>query len=295
MRLPSWPEHLVGNVERVLGDEVDADALGADQADHLLDLVEQRARRLVEQKMRLVEEEHELGLVRIADLGQLLEQLGQQPEQEGGVQLGRHHQPVGGEQVDHAPAVAVRAHQVLDVERRLAEEVVAALLLEGQQAALDRADRGGADPAVLQGQIGRVLADEVQQRAQILQIEQQQALLVGDPKADVEDALLGLVQAQQPRQQQRPHLGYRGPDRMALLAEQIPEHGRKAAQRVVGEADRRRRARRASDLAAPAWLMPARSPLTSAMNTGTPRSLKPSARICRDTVLPVPVAPAIRP
>ena len=85
-RLPSWREHGVGNVERVLGDEIDADALRADQAHHLLDLLEQRLGRVVEQEMRLVEEEHELRLLGIADLGQLLEQLRQQPEQEGGVE-----------------------------------------------------------------------------------------------------------------------------------------------------------------------------------------------------------------
>ena len=55
--------HLVRHVERILGDEIDADALGADQPHHLLDLVEQRLGRVGEQEMRLVEEEHELRLV----------------------------------------------------------------------------------------------------------------------------------------------------------------------------------------------------------------------------------------
>jgi di/tricarboxylate transporter len=36
----------------------------------------------------LVEEEHQLRLVEVADLRQLLEQLGQQPQQEGGVERG---------------------------------------------------------------------------------------------------------------------------------------------------------------------------------------------------------------
>ena len=45
----------------------------------------------------------------------------------------------------------------------------------------------------------------------------------------------------------------------------------------------------------PGWLMPDRSPLTSAMNTGTPIALNPSAIFCSVTVLPVPVAPVIRP
>ncbi len=45
----------------------------------------------------------------------------------------------------------------------------------------------------------------------------------------------------------------------------------------------------------PFWLMPVRSPFTSAMNTGTPILEKFSARVCSVTVLPVPVAPVIRP
>ncbi|MCY1542959.1 hypothetical protein D9M68_787400 [compost metagenome] len=45
----------------------------------------------------------------------------------------------------------------------------------------------------------------------------------------------------------------------------------------------------------PIWLMPVRSPLTSAMKTGTPMLENCSARVCKLTVLPVPVAPVIRP
>ena len=70
------------HVERVLRDEVDADALRADQPHDLLDRVEQRLRRVVEEKVRLVEEEDQLRLVEIAHLRQVLEQLGQHPQQE---------------------------------------------------------------------------------------------------------------------------------------------------------------------------------------------------------------------
>ena len=45
----------------------------------------------------------------------------------------------------------------------------------------------------------------------------------------------------------------------------------------------------------PAWLMPLRSPFMSAMKQGTPAWQNVSAITCRVTVLPVPVAPAIRP
>jgi len=48
-------------------------------------------------------------------------------------------------------------------------------------------------------------------------------------------------------------------------------------------------------LMTPGWVMPVRSPFTSAMNTGTPILLKFSARVCSVMVLPVPVAPVMRP
>ena len=61
-------------VDRVLRHEINPNPLGADQANNLLDLVEQLFRRLVEEKVRFVEEEDELRLRRVADLGQFLEQ-----------------------------------------------------------------------------------------------------------------------------------------------------------------------------------------------------------------------------
>src|SRR5690606_974341 len=47
--------------------------------------------------------------------------------------------------------------------------------------------------------------------------------------------------------------------------------------------------------ALPGTQIPDRSPFTSAQKTGTPASEKPWARICKVTVLPVPVAPATTP
>ena len=48
-------------------------------------------------------------------------------------------------------------------------------------------------------------------------------------------------------------------------------------------------------LSSPGQSIPATSPFTSAIKTGTPASLKDSAMTFRVTVLPVPVAPAMRP
>ena len=46
----------------------------------LLDAVQQRLGRVVKQQMRFVEEKHQLWLVEVANLGQLLEQFGQKPQ-----------------------------------------------------------------------------------------------------------------------------------------------------------------------------------------------------------------------
>ena len=107
----------------------------------LLDPLAQRGRRVVEQQVRLVEEEHQLGLVEVADLGQVLEQLRQQPQQEARVQPRLQDQLVGGEDVDDAATAEIRAHQIGELERRLAEQRLAAFALERQQRALDGGDR----------------------------------------------------------------------------------------------------------------------------------------------------------
>ena len=81
-----------------------------------------------------------------------------------------------------------------------------------------------------------MLRHEGEDRAQVLQVEQQQALLVRYAKRDVQDAFLDVVQVHQARQQQRPHLGDGRADRMTLLAEQVPEYDRELI-RLVCEAE----------------------------------------------------------
>ena len=51
---------------------------------------------------------------------------------------------------------------------------------ERQQAALDGADAGGGDVAVFGGEVLGVVADMLQHGAQVLEVEQQQAAVVGD-------------------------------------------------------------------------------------------------------------------
>ncbi len=51
-------------------------------------------------------------------------------------------------------------------------------------------------------------------------------MIVGELEGDVEHALLRRVEIEDARDQQRPHLGNRRADRVALPAEQIPEDHR---------------------------------------------------------------------
>ena len=158
-------QHPVGHIERVLGNEIDADSLGADEAYHLLDPLQERLRGIGEQQMRLVEEEHEFWLVQVTDLGQFLKEFRQQPQQERGVEPRVLHQLIGGENVDRAAAVAIDVQKIPEPECRLAEELVGALVLQHQELALDGADGGLRHIAVLRGQFARMLCDETEHGA----------------------------------------------------------------------------------------------------------------------------------
>ena len=136
------PGDLFGNVDRVLADEIDPDAFRTDQPDHLLHLVEQRLRGIVEQQVRFIKEEHQPGLFGIAHFGQRLEQFAHQPQQKGGIELGILHQLISDQHVDQAFPAFVAAQEIVDLERGLAKKLVRALAFKRQQLTLDRADTG---------------------------------------------------------------------------------------------------------------------------------------------------------
>ena len=128
------------------------------------------------------------------------------------------------------------------------------------------------DVAVLGRELRRVVADVLQHRAQVLQVEQQQAVVVGD----LEDERAARLPACRSGSSMRASSS--GP-----MSETVARTGwpcsPKTSQNVDRAARRTRRlaARAASSrscelrrAARPAAAMPARSPFTSAMNTGTP-------------------------
>ena len=217
------PQNAVGNVGGILGDEPDADALGTDQPHHLLHLLHQGLWGSVEQKMGLVEEEGQLGLVQVARFGQHFIQLGEHPQQEGGVQQGMLEQLLALQNVHDAPAVFRPVHPVGNIQSGLAEEDVAALVLQLQQRTLDGAHGLAGDVAVGQLVLLGIVTHVLDHAPQVLQVDEQQPLVVGDAEYNAQDAALGAVQPQQAAQQLRPHLGDGGADGMALPAVYVEE------------------------------------------------------------------------
>ena len=134
------PQDLPRHIVRKLGAEVDADAFGSNQPHHLLDALHQCGRRVVEQQMRFVEHERQLRLLEIAHLGQLFEQLGQHPQQERRVESRLQDEAIRGEDAHDAAAGQVGTHQISELQRRLAEKLLAPLAIEPQQCALNRGD-----------------------------------------------------------------------------------------------------------------------------------------------------------
>ena len=221
----------------VLGDEINPHPLGPDQPRHLFHLGNQGFGGIGEQQMRLIKEEHQFRLVGVADLGQLLEQFRQQPQQEGGIKPGRGHQLVPRQNADAATPFGINRHQVGQLQRRFAEQPCPALVFQHQQTALDGANGGGGDIAIAQRHRCGVLADPDQQGLQVFQVQQRQPLFIRQTKGDVQHPFLRFGQFQQACNQQRPHFGNGGADRVALFAEQIPENHRKGAVAIIRHAD----------------------------------------------------------
>ena len=162
--------------------------------------------------------------------------------------------------------------------------------LEHQQAAQDRGRAGLGDSAVLAFELAAWSAT-VQHRAQVFQGRAAAALVIGHAERDLHHAFLGLVEFSRLRTGS-------APSPMLWCAPGVPF--RRTSQNTVGRLEG---VALDTDVlqplvdlrcGLPAPARPERSPFTSAVNTGT-RARKDSARTCSVTVLPVPVAPVIRP
>ena len=121
-------------------------------------------------------------------------------------------------------AVGGRAQQVARLELRLAEEVARALVLEGDEVAQDDAGRRARQAAeVLEVGLALVGGQVADDRAQVLEVEQREAVLVGVVEDQPEAALLRVVEAEDLAEQGRAEARDRGADRdaVALAAERV--------------------------------------------------------------------------
>ena len=94
---------------------------------------------------------------------------------------------------------------------------------ESDEAALNGANGSGRDVAVLRLEGGSVFADVLESGLEILDVEEQEAVVVGDFEDEGKDAGLDVVEVQDAGEQEGSHLGDGGADGMALLAEDVPE------------------------------------------------------------------------
>jgi len=85
-------------------------------------------------------------------------------------------------------------------------------------------DRLRADQPILRRDLLAVVGDEAEQRAQVVEVEQQEPAVVGKLEGDLEHALLRVVDLEHAAQEARAYLADRRADRMTGLAVQIPEH-----------------------------------------------------------------------
>lgn len=123
--------------------------------------------------------------------------------------------------VHDASSVLCPIHPVGNVQGGFSEEDVTALVLQGQQRPLDGTYGLAGDVAVGQLVLFSVITHVLHHAPQVLQINQQQALVSGDAEHNPQNVALGLVQPQQTAQQLRTHLRDGSADGMALPAVHI--------------------------------------------------------------------------
>jgi hypothetical protein len=173
--------------------------------------------------MGLIKEKYGYRLRRVSCLRELFEELGDQPEKQGCIGLGGLRQPVGSEDIDHAMTIRINPGKVGHLQGWFTEETFCTLLLQGKQAALDRADACGRDIPITRPEFLCMITDIHGHGTQIFQVQLENLLVIGDLEEGAEYISLDIIQVQYPGEEERAHLGDGGPDGMSLFPIDIPE------------------------------------------------------------------------
>ena len=178
MRLPSCASTLARDVRRRLRDEVDADALRPDHAAPSARRNPGTLGRLVEEQVRLVEEEDELRLVEVADLGSCSNSSASSHirtvEKSFGLSC-----TAGSSRHEMIPRPSgVDAEQVRDLELRLAEELACRRRPRARRAsAAARRSSGRETPPIpFRSALPASVVEVGQERAQVVEVDERQAL-----------------------------------------------------------------------------------------------------------------------
>ena len=136
------------------------------------------------------------------------------------------HQATGVEQVNTSAAIGIRTQDVLQLQSGLAKQLLGALLLQSGQTSQQGLGRCAGEQCAILTQQLRVILEVIEQRLEILHVEQQQALSVCHLEGGIQRGLLAIGQCQQVAQQQRPHFTERGAQGMPTLAGDVPQRDR---------------------------------------------------------------------
>ena len=98
------------------------------------------------------------------------------------------------------------------------KKLLGALFFESQEPALNGADGRFRDEAIFHLQLIGAFPDFDQQRPQILEIEEEKPFIVRVAEGEGQYPFLGLVEIEEPREQQGSHFSDGGADGVALLA-----------------------------------------------------------------------------
>ena len=199
-------KHSHGDIRRRLCNEENADALGADQADNLLDLFQQGLGTSIEEQVGFIKEENHFRFFQISHFRKILIQFGEHPKQEGRVHGRVPVEAVCCKQIDDALTVLITLHPVTDVQCGFTEETVAPLVFQNGYCTLNSANSCRCNIAILECVLVCMLTDIIQHGLKIFDIQKQHALIICHAEYDIEHTALRVVQAKHTAEHDRSHL-----------------------------------------------------------------------------------------
>ena len=139
--------------------------------------------------------------------------------------------------MDDAPAAEIGAHQVGQLQCRLAKKHAPAFSFQSQQRPLDGRHGLRTHQSVYFRYLRALFRNQCEQCAQVVQVKQKQPLVIGQFEHNFQCPGLSVAETQDPRQQTGANLTYRGAYGMPAPSKDIPEHHRVRLMGIAFDAD----------------------------------------------------------